>query len=43
MAGCCGRDDESGGGRLVGWAVWLLAGLVLLGIWIARQVGLADL
>lgn len=43
MAGCCGRDDGSRGGRWVGWAIWVLAGLVLLGIWIARQAGLTDL
>lgn len=39
MAGCCGRD---GGSRRVGVAVWVLAGLVLLGVWIVRQVGSAD-
>lgn len=39
MAGCCGQD---GGSRRVGVAVWVLAGLVLLGVWIARQVGPAD-
>lgn len=40
MAGCCGRD---GGSRRVGVALWwVLAGLVLLGVWVVRQVGLAD-
>lgn len=39
MAGCCGRD---GGSRRVGVALWVLAGIVLLGIWVARQVGPAD-
>ncbi|MBX9626691.1 MAG: hypothetical protein K2X82_23015 [Gemmataceae bacterium] len=39
MAGCCGRD---GGSRRVGVALWVLAGLLLLGIWVARQVGLTD-
>ena len=40
MAGCCGRD---GGSRRVGATVWLLSGLVLLGVWVARQVGPAGL
>lgn len=39
MAGCCGRD---GGSRWVGVTVWVLTGLVLLGVWIARQGGPAD-
>ncbi len=39
MAGCCGRE---GGSRRIGLVIWVLAGLVLLGIWVAHQVGLAE-
>lgn len=39
MAGCCGRE---GGSRRVGVALWVLGGLVLLGIWIIQHVGSAD-
>lgn len=39
MAGCCGRE---GGSRWVGFAVWVMAGLVLLGIWVVRHVDPAD-